>query len=279
MLAVGTMTLELSHDGERKRVELANGSMRLGGGAGDDIPVPGLEPAFLELTIEGERAVVKAREPIAFAGVLFPAKVPRLLVPGETVRLPQGIELRQLPAAPATEKPATAVVLKKLLADVVEPEHTAGASLTCLTGLDLGRRFPLDFARGVIGRGYQVAIRIRDRAVSRHHARIVAAVGAYRIEDLGGCNGVYVNGKRVHRSAVLSPGDVVELGHSLLRFEGPRLSPPPPPQEASGGELDVDGSEAEPEALPAHRSGWEWLLLGAGVTLAIAGLWVSFRGV
>ena len=61
-----------------------------------------------------------------------------------------------------------------------------------------------------------------DAKVSRRHARIKRANGAYYIEDLGSTNGTYVNrGRRLlpGNVEVLKDGDEVIVGKTFLRFQ------------------------------------------------------------
>ena len=61
-----------------------------------------------------------------------------------------------------------------------------------------------------------------DLLVSRRHARLDLTASGFRITDLGTGNGTYVNGRRV-TEAVLGPGDIIGIGHSLLQLDGDRL--------------------------------------------------------
>src|SRR5207248_2841910 len=62
-----------------------------------------------------------------------------------------------------------------------------------------------------IGRDATNEVMIESARVSRHHARIEAADGGYRLIDEGSSNGSRVNGKEV-RDAPLHPGDIVQFG-------------------------------------------------------------------
>ena len=56
-----------------------------------------------------------------------------------------------------------------------------------------------------------------DPAVSRNHARVRrTSDGRFLIEDLGSANGTYVNGTRIAAPQLLSPGDRIKLGDSVL---------------------------------------------------------------
>ena len=61
-----------------------------------------------------------------------------------------------------------------------------------------------------------------DAKVSRRHARIRRASGAYYIEDLGSTNGTYLNrGRRLlpGNTEILKDGDEVIVGKTFLRFQ------------------------------------------------------------
>lgn len=257
------MNFELLQTGQSTVFELPCGTFWIGGGEADHVRLPGLGAGLVKLEIEAERVTLTTREPLRIARALFPAGVSRLLAAGEAVELPGGALLQR--SEPAAQKLQTAMVLKKLLCEVDEPQVICAAALTCLTGLDMGRRFPIEFARGVIGRGYKAAVRIRDRAVSRHHARIQATGEGCQLVDLGGMNGVFLNGKRLRGAATLCEGDLIEMGHTLLRFEAAQGQTP---QQA------LDPKPAPAATSPRHSADWVFLTVGLG--LAISGLCVGF---
>ncbi len=268
------MDFEITLAGEATALDLADGLVTVGGGENDGVRIEGLPPALLRLSIDGERATLTARETVELDGALFPPEVPRLLLPGESVRLPNGGELRRVAKAEARKQLVTAMVLKELLVEH-QLEHTRAASLVCLTGLDAGRRYPLAFGEGVIGRGLDAEVHVRDRAVSRHHARLVREADRWFIEDLGGPNGVYVGGVAVKSRRPLEHGDVIELGFSMLRFEGPEAPPEPEPAQAPKEDSPAPEPEA-PRPPQERRKRVEWILVGAAAVLAIGGIALSF---
>lgn len=69
-----------------------------------------------------------------------------------------------------------------------------------------------------IGRTPDNDLPIRHASVSRRHARVVMAPEGVCIEDAGSRNGLIVNERRAHR-ALLSHGDIIQLGQVQLRFE------------------------------------------------------------
>ena len=98
----------------------------------------------------------------------------------------------------------------------------------------------------IIGRGPQCDVVIESRDVSREHARIFQdPFGRWIVEDLGSSNGIFINGKRVDKTAVV-PGEPIVLGSFSLSI-APSLD-----QQIKQGEsvkvtanITTDGFEAE----------------------------------
>ncbi len=72
-------------------------------------------------------------------------------------------------------------------------------------------------AIATIGRTPDNDIAIKERAVSRHHARIALTEGGFVITDLNSGNGTFVNGQRISECG-LANGDRVELGELCFVF-------------------------------------------------------------
>ncbi len=82
-----------------------------------------------------------------------------------------------------------------------------------------GERIVLLNASFTIGRSPDNDLPIAKDAVSRHHARIEAAQGGYRISDLGSRNGTQRNGERFRSdSRWLANGDTMVICGEVLRF-------------------------------------------------------------
>jgi two-component system, NtrC family, sensor kinase len=79
------------------------------------------------------------------------------------------------------------------------------------------RSFPLSSRTYTIGRARQNDICLPEPSVSKFHARLVHEEGRFVIEDQGSLHGIYVNAAKVPR-AVLSSGDVVQLGNLTLKY-------------------------------------------------------------
>jgi sigma-54 dependent transcriptional regulator, acetoin dehydrogenase operon transcriptional activator AcoR len=77
--------------------------------------------------------------------------------------------------------------------------------------------FPFRKERIVIGREPGVDLELEVPAVSRRHAEIGWANGAYHVRDLGSRNGVIVNGRRV-QGAALDDCDEVRIGDAIFKF-------------------------------------------------------------
>jgi chromosome segregation ATPase len=79
-------------------------------------------------------------------------------------------------------------------------------------------RFPLFKDRLTIGRTSHNDIQLDLRFVSRRHAVISNDCGKTRVIDWGSKNGVFVNKIRVAEK-ILSPGDIVTIGTTEMRYE------------------------------------------------------------
>jgi DNA-binding winged helix-turn-helix (wHTH) protein len=74
-----------------------------------------------------------------------------------------------------------------------------------------------------IGRWEDNDVVVRDRWVSRYHARICRAGERHVVHDLGSKNGTLINGRRIAEPTVLDNGDKIRLAPSItLVFINPR---------------------------------------------------------
>jgi hypothetical protein len=86
--------------------------------------------------------------------------------------------------------------------------------------LEEGNVFELDVATLSVGRGSGNDIPISaDEYASSRHARFEPRRDGLYVEDVGSTNGTFVNGIRVTRERKLTPGDIVRVGQTDLRFE------------------------------------------------------------
>jgi hypothetical protein len=70
----------------------------------------------------------------------------------------------------------------------------------------------------VIGRRTSNGLALADAEVSRRHAQIDRDTAGFSLHDLNSMNGTVVNGRRIVRPHMLQDGDLIEVGHTRLRF-------------------------------------------------------------
>jgi hypothetical protein len=100
----------------------------------------------------------------------------------------------------------------RLDAEVVE--GAAGASVV----LPDGTRFTIGEQVMTVGRAPECDIVLSDPTVSKRHLELQRRGTAVTLTDLGSTNGTKVNDHRVHEM-VLTDGDTIRLGATVLRFE------------------------------------------------------------
>ncbi|MGZ6099210.1 MAG: FHA domain-containing protein [Myxococcaceae bacterium] len=95
-----------------------------------------------------------------------------------------------------------------------------------------------------VGRLPGCAVQLGDGAVSRRHLQLVGEGGAHRVRDVGGRNRARCNGRwlRARRGVLLTDGDLLEVGRSLLHYRAPDAEPP------------LTASETAPPAPPGAPS-------------------------
>ena len=86
--------------------------------------------------------------------------------------------------------------------------------------LDEGEEWQLNSSPLTFGRGSQNDVPLqRDEFASSKHARIEPRRDGVWLEDIGSTNGTYLNGIRLTRPKRLTPGDIVRIGETELRYE------------------------------------------------------------
>ncbi len=91
-------------------------------------------------------------------------------------------------------------------------------TLMIIHGRSIGDRYILDKPSITLGRIPENDIEISDPMISRHHFRIVReSVDRLVLIDLKTTNGTYLNDQHVFE-AVLSDGDRIKVGETVLRF-------------------------------------------------------------
>jgi hypothetical protein len=86
-------------------------------------------------------------------------------------------------------------------------------------GFRAGREMMLSKVETAIGRAESCDIGLfGDDAVERGHARIVLERNRYVLADAGSAGGTFVNNQRIAEPTPLHSGDLIRVGHCLLRF-------------------------------------------------------------
>ncbi len=103
---------------------------------------------------------------------------------------------------------------------IAEPleERARTRAETALLLLD-GKRLLVGPGGVTLGRSRQCEVVLDDPNVSRQHAEIRPRGGSWVLSDLGSTNGSRINGRTVERPEVVRPGDEIEIGTTVLRFE------------------------------------------------------------
>ena len=118
---------------------------------------------------------------------------------------------------------------------ILKPQQAAalgvgsGIGMTVQTGklvvekspyFDTGDEFDLDSTSLTIGRSGQNDVSLEgDEFASARHVRIDPRRDGVWVQDLGSTNGTYVNGIRIDGPRRLTPGDLVRVGETELRYE------------------------------------------------------------
>jgi hypothetical protein len=115
---------------------------------------------------------------------------------------------------------------------ILSPQHAAGlvpqpaarelGRLVVLSSpaLEEGDVYTVDSSPLTVGRGANNDVAISgDEYASTRHARFEPRRDGIWVEDIGSTNGTFVNGIRLTRERRLTPGDVVRIGETDLRFE------------------------------------------------------------
>lgn len=126
-----------------------------------------------------------------------------------------------LKAPPPVAEPKPLEAEDTALTNVMAPkaEPRPPARLVLIYPPPIGAEFALTAPRLRIGRAEHLDVCINHRSISREHAELVQQGDAYRVIDLASANGVRINGDDI-QNAIVSPGDVLELGQVRLKFVG-----------------------------------------------------------
>jgi DNA-binding winged helix-turn-helix (wHTH) protein len=83
--------------------------------------------------------------------------------------------------------------------------------LLWVEGDEIRGQWTLEGPVTTIGRWQDNDVVVKDRWVSRHHARILKQNQHYVVEDLDSKNGTFVNGQRITAPTPLADGDVLQV--------------------------------------------------------------------
>jgi pSer/pThr/pTyr-binding forkhead associated (FHA) protein len=109
-----------------------------------------------------------------------------------------------------------------------------------------GHEVELDGTVAILGRDPSCDLVLNDVKCSRRHAVVEAGPQGLAIRDTGSANGVFLNGKKVDRSA-LSEGDVFRLGDVLLT-----VLPEDMPGTLVMGPEELGKAPRNTETVPPH---------------------------
>jgi serine/threonine protein kinase len=90
----------------------------------------------------------------------------------------------------------------------------------------------------------------QDAEISREHARIGRSGDHFVIEDLESTNGTFVNGRRITKPEILSPGDRIQVGATTLVVQVSVPSAAPPPASAPDADTRSSSHMSVPEGAP-----------------------------
>ena len=80
--------------------------------------------------------------------------------------------------------------------------------------LQQGQRLGQYAIEGLLGRGQENEVYIRDEGLSRRHAQIEFRDGGYWLTDLGSTNGTFVNGTKLTAPRRLQAGDAIRAART-----------------------------------------------------------------
>ncbi len=107
-----------------------------------------------------------------------------------------------------------------------------------------------------IGRKEGNTIRLTERNVSRKHAKLLKANGAFVVEDLNSYNGVKVNGRKIDGRVNLKAGDQLGIGDYQLALQSDAIAEAPTasvPTDAAAPEAATAMIAAPDEPRPPAR--------------------------
>jgi len=132
------------------------------------------------------------------------------------------------------------------------------------SGPDTGATLGLADEETTLGRAAECDIQVADGRASSAHARILRSNGHHVLLDLGSTNGTFVNSRRVEE-VILQPGDVIQVGETLLEYRSDAEADAPMAEVSSSAlafparwqQGDYGGAPPRPDArFAGHTAGY-----------------------
>jgi hypothetical protein len=130
------------------------------------------------------------------------------------------VQPEEQPDEPAEHDESGRTMIYSTANRVADPlaERARDRSESALLLID-GKRMMVGPAGVTLGRSRQCDVVLDDPNVSRKHAEIRPRGGSWVLTDLGSTNGSSINGRRIDGPEVVKPGDELEIGTSVIKFE------------------------------------------------------------
>ena len=100
----------------------------------------------------------------------------------------------------------------------VLPSGPERPCLVVIAGAELGQTADLNRDQVELGRDDHCGLVINSDLVSRHHATVLRIEGRHAIRDENSTNGTFVNDERVSGTVLLSDGDQIRIGRTVIKY-------------------------------------------------------------
>ena len=137
--------------------------------------------------------------------------------------------------------------------------------MVIIQGSEQGKEVQFQEAGIILGRGQDVGMFFRDPEASRQHARIDWEDGSFTLIDLGSSNGTYLNGVKIVGREILSPGDLITVGETVLEFQS--IFQPDTRGEAARTGVDSGGGQEGKSASAKGKSSRVLIFGGAAIVV------------
>lgn len=107
--------------------------------------------------------------------------------------------------------------------DLFEKAQKKDPHLTIIQGEPFGQVFHIPDGATVIGRSPECGLRLMERSVSAHHARLLRQGNLVVIEDLKSTNGTALNNNNLSIPKSLEPDDLIKIGKTVFRYRDNHL--------------------------------------------------------